>query len=182
MSRVGVALFCGAGVLGLGACSDDDDDYGDRGPRPELPYGTVEVRWSIGGRTDAEACEEVGAVAFQMALYDEGYFVGDVEAPCADFGATQELYVDDYLARSTLLDEDGFYVLRRVFEDFFEVAEDQVTLLEMDFPDMAAAPMEPGTATDAGADAGGEPAPGEQLDAGASPPPDAGDAGADAGP
>jgi hypothetical protein len=174
LSKLGLALFCCTGVLGLSGCSDDDYD-GDRGSRPELPYGTLEVRWSIEGRTDADACEEVGAVAFQMALYDEGYFVGDLEVPCADFSVTQELYVDDYLSRSTLLDEDGFYVVRRVIEDFFEVAEGQVTRLEIDFPDMAAGPMEPDAGMPA-ADAGGEPVPGEPPDAGVSP--DAGDAAA----
>jgi hypothetical protein len=183
LSKFRLILLCGAALLGS-ACSDDDDDY-DRGPRPELSYGTLEVRWSIDGRTDAEACEDIGAVAFQTDLYDQGYFVGDLEVPCADFSVTQELYVDDYLARSTLLDEDGFYVVRRVVEDFFEVGEDQVTLLEMDFPNMAAAPMNPSAGADAGvspADAGGEPEPGEPPDAGPAPASDAGDAGtADAG-
>ncbi len=175
-SKVGLALLCASSVLGMSACSGDDDYDGDRGPRPELPSGMLEVRWSIAGRTDAEVCDEVGAVAFQMDLYDEGYFVGDIEVPCADFSVTQELYVDDYLARSTLLDEDGFFVVRRVVEDFFDVSENQVTRLEMDFPDMAAAPMEPDAGVPA-SDSGGPPAPAE-TDAGLSPPPDAGDAAA----
>jgi len=118
----------------------------------------LELSWSIDGRTDSTVCEEVGAVAFAVELYDEGYFVGDLYVPCEDFTTSQDLYVDDYLARSTLVDEDGFAVFRRVVEDFFDITEGEVTRLVMDFPS-GAAPVTP-PAPDAGAPVpdAGEPA------------------------
>ena len=181
MSRLSLALLCSTTLLGSTACSEDDyDDYANE-PRPEPTYGTLEVSWSIDGRTDADACDEVGAVAFHMNLYDEGYFIGDIHVPCADFATTQELYSDDYLGRSTLVDENGFAIVRRVVEDFFEIAEGQVTRLPMDFPGTPAVPMEPGS-QDAGvppADSGAEPDEPPPPDAG--PPAEADAAAPDAG-
>lgn len=176
MSRLSLELLCSMALLGLSACSENDyDDYVDR-PVPDPIYGTLEVSWSIDGRTDAAACDEVGAVAFHMNVYDQGYFVGDLHLPCADFSVTEELYVDDYLGRSTLVDDRGFAVVRRVVEDFFEVAEGQVTRLAMVFPSMPAVPM----AQDAGvlpADSGAEPPP----EADAAPPVEVDAAAPDAG-
>ena len=92
-------------------------------------------------------------MAFRADVFDEGFFIGNVEVPCEDFTASQELYLDDYLVRSMLLDIDGASVMRRVVEDFVDIGDGLVTRLVLDFPSAAAVPMAPSDEpeTDAGA-------------------------------
>jgi hypothetical protein len=149
-----------AALLDLSGCSDDGDDGGG-GPRPEAPRGMLDLAWSIDGQRDAALCDEIEAVAFHMDVFDQGFFVGFIEVPCADFVASDELRTDDYVGRSTLIDSDGFAVSSRVIEDYFYIAEGQVTGLAMDFPSAGGLPMsQMGDAgvppADAGADAEGD--------------------------
>jgi hypothetical protein len=108
--------------------------------------GTVELSWSIDGRTEAGACEALEAEAFGVLIFDERFFVLEHEAPCADFVTRLDLFVDDYIARTTLVDTADFLVTRRVIEDYFQISEGALTRLSMDFPSAAARPV-----TDAGA-------------------------------
>lgn len=136
----------------------------------------MQFSWTVGGASDLAACEAVEATAFEVQVFDQGWFVTGAQAPCEEFETTLELYVDDYVSRVTLVDADGYAVTRRVVEDYFEIEEGEVTRLSVDFPD---ASMLPRPEADAGvmapADAGGiEPPPTE--------PTVQADAGADAGP
>lgn len=130
-----------------------------------MATGTLEMSWSIEGRQDAAACEEVGAIAFDTVLYDQGFAIGRWRAPCADFERSIDLFVDDFVTRSTLIDVNESAVLRRVVEDRFVILEGQVTQVVIDFP-LPGSPMPP--SPDAGAapasDAG---APAIEADAGA---------------
>ncbi len=130
------------------ACSEDG--YGDPGDRtvPPRPVGTVELSWSIDGRTEAAACEALQAEAFEVLIFDERFFVLEHEAPCADFVTRLDLFVDDYIARTTLVDPRDFLVTPRVVEDYFQIEEGALTRLSIDFPSAAAEPV-----TDAGAGA-----------------------------
>jgi hypothetical protein len=152
-------------------CSDDDDHDEGR-PLPPIGTGTLQFSWTIDGLSDLAACEAVAATAFEIQVFDEGYFVNGAQAPCDAFETSVELYVDDYVSRVTLVDVDGYAVTRRVVEDYFLIEEGQVTRLAVDFPTGA-----PGAEPDAGvvppADAGvvvptpTEPDPTSGADAGA---------------
>jgi hypothetical protein len=148
-------LLSTAGLVSLLlAVGCDDDEFGPYGPSgpggPVVPAvtGTLVFDWSIDGRQDAEVCVEVGAATFDAIIVDEGWVVRDLTAPCEDFVASIELYVDDFLARSSLLDERTVPAVGRIIEDLFVIEEGLVTHLVMDFP-LAAVPMEP--TPDAGA-------------------------------
>jgi hypothetical protein len=109
--------------------------------------------------------------------------VRDVSVPCEDFEATFELYVDDFLARSSLLDERKVPAVGRIIEDLFVIEEARVTHLVMDFPS-AAVPTDPVPDAGAPVPASGDAGPGVEPDAAppddGEPPPDDGtpDAGA----
>jgi hypothetical protein len=180
VSRTLLFSACLCSTLVVSACNDEgsyqqSDPY-PSGPNTPTATGTLEFRWSIDGRQEAAACTEAGVVTFDAVIVDEGFVIGEVRAPCTDFETSAELYTDDFLARSTLIDERGSPALRRIVEDAFEIAEDKLTRLVIDFP-TAAVPMDP--EADAGAppapDAGPEPLP--EPDAGEPPPEATGDAG-----
>jgi hypothetical protein len=138
------------------ACSDDDDADDDRSA-PARPVGTLELSWSIDGQTDPAVCQTLGAEAFEVIIFDEGFFVTEREPPCTDFVTSLDLFVDDYVARTTLVDANDFLVTRRTVEDYFQINEGRVTRLAVDFPSDSAPPLTP-PLTDAGvaptADAG----------------------------
>lgn len=171
--RIQKIMLPAAVLLLFAACSDDRRDE-DR--VPTRPFGTLELRWSIDGETDPAACEALDATAFEVIVFDEGYFVTEREVPCSEFEASIELFVDDYVARSTLVDQYDFPVTRRIVEDFFLIEDGEVTRLAIDFASDTA-----GGEADAGVtpvpDAGPEPS---SLDAGPDEPvpADAGDAAA----
>lgn len=153
VSRFLLSTACLISALAAIGCSDDDD-FGapPPPPGPGTAVGTLVFDWSIQGRQDADACVEVGAISFDAIMVDEGFVVGDVSAPCEDFEASVDLYVDDYLARSTLLDDRRLPALGRIIEDFFVIDEGLETRLILDFPGTAL-PMDP--APDAGLPDGG---------------------------
>jgi hypothetical protein len=153
-------LVCALVAVG---CSDDEFDP-PRPPGEPSSAGELVFDWSIQGRQDAEACVEVGAISFDAIIVDEGFVVRDLSVPCEDFEARVDLYVDDFLARSSLLDDRSVPAVGRIIEDLFVIEEGRVTHLVIDFP-AAPVPMDP--APDAGA-----PLPGSG-DGGASVSPDA---------
>lgn len=132
-------------LLNVGCDDDEFGPYGPSGPPgPGAPVasGTLVFDWSIEGRQDPEACVEFGAVTFDAIIVDEGWVIRNLTLPCEDFEARVELYVDDFLTRSSLLDETGAPALGRIIEDLFVIEEDRVTHLVIDFP-AAATPMDP---------------------------------------
>jgi hypothetical protein len=164
-------LFTACSFCALVACSDDDDEPRPLQPAPPRATGTLEYHWSINGQQVAENCEDVGALLFESVVFDEGFVVDGVSAPCEDFQLSLPLYRDDFLTRSSLTDARGYPALRRVIEDIVVIAEDEVTTLFLDFPSAALAAEPP---PDAGAPS--------SVDAGLMPePPDPGDGVADAG-
>lgn len=151
--------ICALPLLLLGAaCSDD---VRARPASPPRPTGTLELEWSIDGQSDPALCDALGASAFEVLIFDQGFFVGEREAPCADFEMRLDLLTDDYVARTTIVDQYDFPVTRRIVEDFFLIAEDRTTHLSIDFPgSVIALPADAGATpvSDAGAmtpDAGG---------------------------
>lgn len=140
-------LLSSAGLVSvLLALGCDDDEFGSAGPSgpsgPPAATGTLVFDWSIEGRQDAEACVEVGAVSFDAIIVDEGFVVRDLSVPCEDFEARVELYTDDFLARSSLLDEEQRPAVGRIIEDLFVIEEGRVTHLVMDYQG-APVPMDP---------------------------------------
>lgn len=179
MSRL---LFSSAGLVSLllAAGCNDDAEFGPGGPSgpsgPPTATGTLVFDWSIEGRQDADACVEFGAVTFDAIIVDEGFVIRDLSVPCEDFEASVELYVDDFLARSSLLDERQAPAVGRIIEDLFVIEEGKVTHLVMDYLGTPV-PMDP--VPDAGMPVPGSDAgPAVVPDAGPTdeepPPPDAG--------
>jgi len=153
-------LVVSSSLLVLGACAEDDDDhYRGYPPPPPDTTGTLEFQWSIGGERDPAACASAGALTFQSLIADGGYVVDDIVADCESFEASMPLYTDDFRARSALVNNNGFPVLRRIVEDLFVIEEGRVTRLVIDFP-LPPVPLSP--------DAGGMP-PVSEADAGAPP-------------
>ena len=169
----------------IGGCSDNDDRGYGRGPAGPLVTGSLELRWSIEGSTDAEACDAIGAIDFETVVSD-GFAVSELEADCAEFSAPMTLYIGDYVARSRLVDANDTTITHRVFLDRVRVLEDEVTVVELDFPgDFVVLPGD--DEADAGVPPVGEPdaeapPPEDEVDAGgdATPPEEPADAGADA--
>lgn len=171
MSRFLLSIAGLASLLLAVGC--DDDEFRSDGPSgppgPPAATGTLVFDWSIDGRQDAEACVEIGAVSFDAIIVDEGWVVRDVSVPCEDFGASVELYVDDFLARSSLLDERRVPAVGRIIEDLFVIEEARLTHLVMDFP-IAPVPMDP--VPDAGAPVPDVDDAGPSVEADAAPPDD----------
>lgn len=168
----------------IGGCSDNDDGGYGRGPAGPLVTGSLELRWTILGSTDAEACEAIGAIDFETVVSD-GFAVSELEADCAEFSAPMTLYVGDYVARSRLVDANDTTITHRVFLDRVRVLEDEVTVVNLDFPSDFV--VLPGDEADAGVPPVDEPdaeapPPEDEVDAGdaAAPPEEPADAGADA--
>lgn len=111
------------------ACSDDDLDVYD----PAI--GTVEFSWTIQGQTDASSCETLGAEAFEVALLDDGFLVQEFEIPCEQFSGRVDVAVDDYVARTTLVDEQDFPVTQRIASSIFTVLEGETEAVSVDFPE-----------------------------------------------
>jgi hypothetical protein len=142
MSKLGLLCVASCAVIFAAGC-DDDDDF-DAPPVGPPASGTLSLSWSIDGRQDAAACEEIGAVAFWTAVVDQGFVVEDLRVPCDEFRASLVLYADDFLVRSTLLDDAGLQVVRRVVEDTVVIEGDQGVELSIDFPGVALPPTPDG--------------------------------------
>lgn len=124
------------------ACSDEPD------PLPYSPVplpgtaGTLEYEWTINGRRVESDCAALGAVFFEAVIIDQGFAVADVAVPCDDFHASVELYADNFLSRSALVDVSGYPAAGRILEDRFAIADGLVTTLISNFTD-APVPMDP---------------------------------------
>jgi hypothetical protein len=140
VSRLLLSL-AGLGCALVVGCSEDEFDP-PRPPGEPSSAGELVFDWSIQGRQDAEACVEVGAISFDAIIVDEGFVVRDLSVPCEDFEARVDLYADDFLARSSLLDDRSVPAVGRIVEDLFVIEEGRVTHLVIDFP-AAPVPMDP---------------------------------------
>lgn len=141
-------LALGALLL-TGGCNDDDRRRPRIGSDEPPPVGAVELTWSIDGSQDPASCEAIGATAFEALISDQGYVVRGLEVPCSSFNTATELYVDDFVVRTRLIDERDLSVSRRVVLDRFLVLEGQLTTIHIDFPSERVA--QPGGGADAGA-------------------------------
>jgi hypothetical protein len=177
MSRYTLLTACLVCAL-ASACDEDRDQWREPEP-PSLPppVGTLVFDWSIEGRQDADACVEVEAVSFDAVIVDEGFAIGRFSFPCEFFEGRVNLYEDDFVARSALLDELGRSALGRIFEDTFAIGEGLETRLILDFPSQ---PVPMASQPDAGTPPSGTPdaGTGESPDPGTPPGNDTADAGA----
>lgn len=122
-------LCCAAPLIGCG----DDARHSDRDAG--VPQsGSLELSWTIGGETRAADCTRIGAEALEASVFDQGWFVGELEAPCEDFTVDVDLVVDDYVVRMLLVDELDLPASDRIVFDRVVIREDRTTTLEVDFP------------------------------------------------
>jgi hypothetical protein len=171
MSRALLLAACSCWMLV--ACSEDDERRWPLPPPEEPgPTGTLEYRWSIDGRQEAQDCEDVGALLFESVVIDQGFIVDGVSVPCEDFVASLPLYRDDFRSRSSLTDSRGYPALGRIIEDLFLINVGEVTTLVLDFP-RSGPSSEPDAGVTGSTDAG--------TVAPNTPTPDAGEGMADAG-
>jgi len=149
MRRPALALLLGASLL-VG-CSDDDDV---QAPVP-ASTGTVQLNWTIGGRTDPELCARFGVAAFHVVVFNAGWAGDRLEFPCEDFSASLKLFVGDYAVRMTLLDQGHFRLTERSVTTTFILDQDEQEVIDVDFPESSF--LNGGSASgNAGAGAGGE--------------------------
>jgi hypothetical protein len=109
----------GAGVAG---CSGNTD-------------GTLNTTWTIGGTSDPNVCTRVHANQMRIVVFDPALFVQATQfAPCTDFHTQLVLSQNTYTASLTFLDNAGVPVSETRTLAAFEIAEDQFTNLNIDFP------------------------------------------------
>lgn len=128
-TRACTLLCCVASV----GCSDDDRRHVPAdGGVPQS--GTLALTWSIGGETTEAACTRLGAVALEASLFDQGWFIGELEAPCEDFSTSVDLAIDDYVVRTLLVDNLDLPASSRIVIDRVVVRPGRTTSLDLDFP------------------------------------------------
>jgi hypothetical protein len=114
-------------ALGASGCfiEVDDDDH----------EGTLTVQWSLDGTFDPDACLDYGARSLELVLYDRhDDIIDSFEARCADFALSIDLPEDDYGFDATLLDRTGRSVTTTIGLDRIFVPEDDVEVVDIDFP------------------------------------------------
>lgn len=121
-------------VTGLATCLALGCSDGETLAPSDLPTGTVELHWTLGGEEDASQCERFGAEALHATLFDAGYVVEQFLAPCDELSATVELFVDDYALAMTLVDQGGFRVTERAITISFVLDAGETERIDVDFP------------------------------------------------
>src|SRR4051812_43854396 len=90
-------LLCLGLMPGCFFVDDDDDDDGS-------PIGTLEVRWTIDGRTDPLDCADFAVDRLELRIYDGRDLVDEVEPYCEDFGVSIDMLDGVYDGEATLVD------------------------------------------------------------------------------
>lgn len=100
----------------------------------DLHDGWADIQWTVGGSTDANACNARGASLVAVSIWsDGGDWVANDTFDCAAFGASYRIHRGSYDVRVTLLDGRRFAV-SETREVFFTVSRDRTTFVTVDFP------------------------------------------------
>lgn len=106
---------------------DDDDDDG-------APIGTLEVLWTIDGRTDPLDCLDFGADRLELRIYDGIDLVDEIEPFCEDFGVSIDMIDGVYDGDATLVDtRDGAVTLTEPL-DAIDILAGTTLTIDIDFP------------------------------------------------
>ena len=98
-------------------------------------WGTLEIDWTIRGRTDPDLCIQTGAATLGVDVYQaHGGFVGSYDAPCRNFATSITLDAGTYSANATLLDPAGRARSTTVSIAPFRVWTDSTLAIPIDFP------------------------------------------------
>lgn len=97
--------------------------------------GWADVRWTVGGSVEPNACSARGASLVQVSIWSDDHhdWVADDVFDCAAFGASYHVHRGSYDVRVTLLDDRRFAV-SETREVFFTVWRDRTTFVTVDFP------------------------------------------------
>jgi len=96
--------------------------------------GELTVRWSLEGTKDPARCEQLGAAAVDLGIYDASHELDSrLVQPCVTFEVTVELAPGEYSAEATLVDEDGSAISATLTIEDLEVGADEATETSIDF-------------------------------------------------
>jgi hypothetical protein len=98
--------------------------------------GYATLRWTIGGRAEANDCARYGAVRVEIRAVDEwGDVHASAEPRCDAFEATLELEEGLYHAELALIDDRGLNVSNTVSTGGLRVVHHRSTVVAVAFPD-----------------------------------------------
>jgi hypothetical protein len=129
------ALCC---TLAITACGEDHDFDAPSGrdPGPPAPAATLAINWTIDGARDPALCDAVGATSFDAIISSHGFLVTQIDVPCADFETRLNLWVDNFIIQSTLVNAQFVSATRRSVRDLVTLSATGVTVLSVDLPSM----------------------------------------------
>jgi hypothetical protein len=120
-------LFLCLGLMpGCFFVSDDDDD----GP----PIGTLEVLWTIDGRTDSLDCVDLGADRLELLIYDGRDLVDEVTPFCEDFGVSIDMFDGIYDGEARLIDSFDRPATLAEPLDAIDIISGTTLTIDIDFP------------------------------------------------
>lgn len=125
------ALTWGGLIFGLtmvpGCLVVDDDDDPD-------PIGTLEVLWTIDGRTDPVDCLDFGVDRLELRIYDRGDLIDEIEPFCEDFGVALDMFDGVYDGEATLVDSFDRVVAVPEPLDNIDIIAGTTLTIDIDFP------------------------------------------------
>ena len=124
-----LAAACAFGsVVACVRADEPSDEEGASG-------GELTVRWSLEGTRDPARCEQLGAAAVDLGIYDASQELDSrVAQPCVTFEVTLELARGEYSAEATLVDDDGTPVSATLTVEDLQVGSDEGIEASIDFP------------------------------------------------
>jgi hypothetical protein len=119
-------LLCLGLLPGCIFVGDDDDD--------SAPVGTLELRWTIDGATDARDCSDLGVDRMELRIYDGSDLVDEVEPFCEDFAVSVDLFDGVYDGDATLVDSFDRAATLTEPLDAIDIREGTTLTIDVDFP------------------------------------------------
>lgn len=99
-----------------------------------VPIGYLSAEWTVGGSTDAIACEIFGVDEFELVVLDDhDVFFTSVRVPCDMFGIRIGLPEGDYAARAVLTQSGGQPATETLYIDHIVVVEGIAATAELEF-------------------------------------------------
>jgi hypothetical protein len=116
-----------ASLSGCFISSDDDDD-------PEVPYGTLTVKWTIDGARIADDCAAFGVDRMEFLLYAGGDLIDEFEPLCESFALSVDLPEGIYDGDATLVDSFDRSATDTHEVDAIDIVGDTELVIDVDFP------------------------------------------------
>ena len=126
-----MALAAACAFGSVAACVRADEPSDQAGESD----GELTVRWSLEGTKDPARCQQLGAAAVDLGIYDASQELDSrLVQPCVTFEVTVELARGEYSAEATLVDDDGKPVSATLTIEDLQVDADDGIETSIDFP------------------------------------------------